>query len=335
MIEIPMESPDLARIRFAYSPIRELTASLRVIGDASRHYMYRTWLSGVGGQLGGLGLDQLVALAGTSADAVGFISPGPTGVWRSLAEELDLVAATPVAVVRTELEGHHRGRPLPVGLRPLYEDPATHLPRVVADMAEYWRRAIEPVWPRLRALCMTDVSHRAEQFASGGVARVLSALHPSTSFVDGRLVVASLSRDHSRVQLCDRGLVLVPCVFAWPSLTVCVPGRSGPVNGSRGLHQPSLIYPPRGIANLWLEDSNEPTLDALIGRTRATLLISLGLPASTTQLAQQLSLSTAAVSQHLKVLKASGLASAHRRGKVVLYQRTTAATALLWAAQAR
>ena len=70
-------------------------------------------------------------------------------------------------------------------------------------------------------------------------------------------------------------------------------------------------------------------LSALVGRTRATLLAALALPSTTTQLAAQLELSPAAVSQHLKILKDTALVSAHRRGRMVLYQRTPAATTLL------
>ena len=73
-------------------------------------------------------------------------------------------------------------------------------------------------------------------------------------------------------------------------------------------------------------------LSALVGRTRASLLATLGLP-STTQLASQLGLSPPAVSQHLKVLRDTALVTARRRGRMVLYQRTPAATTLLKAIQ--
>ena len=64
------------------------------------------------------------------------------------------------------------------------------------------------------------------------------------------------------------------------------------------------------------------------------LLASLALPSTTTHLAEQLDLSPAAVSQHLKILKDAGLVTAHRRGWMVLYQRTPAATTLLAAVPA-
>jgi DNA-binding transcriptional ArsR family regulator len=85
------------------------------------------------------------------------------------------------------------------------------------------------------------------------------------------------------------------------------------------------------VAELWEESPPEQPdpLAALVGRTRAMLLATLGLPRTTTQLAVQLGLSPAAVSQHLKILKDTSLVTARRRGRLVLYQRTTAATALL------
>ena len=52
-------------------------------------------------------------------------------------------------------------------------------------------------------------------------------------------------------------------------------------------------------------------------------------PRTTTQLAAELGLSQAAVSQHLKILHNTALVTAQRRGRMVLYQRTPAATTLL------
>ena len=97
------------------------------------------------------------------------------------------------------------------------------------------------------------------------------------------------------------------------------------------MDQPVLVYPPRGLAELWREptEAQSDPLAALVGRTRATLLAMVDLPRTTTQLAEQLDLSPAAVSEHLKILKEIALVTARRRGRMVLYQRTAAATALL------
>jgi DNA-binding transcriptional ArsR family regulator len=321
MIEIVLAHTDLARVRFAHSPVAELVASLRVLHDPGRQHMYGGWLSAVQGRLSELRLDLLTALAPTGRYLPAFLLPPPTGPWGVLADQLDAVAATPPAAVRAELEKVRDGRPLPAVLRPLYQDPVTHLPTVVQEMQRYWQVALQPVWERLRALSMADLAYRMEQFASGGLARVLKDLHPDIAFDRDLLQIDKPHHCHHHFDLAGTGIVLVPCVFTWPTLSVdCC-----------GVDQPVLVYPPRGVAELWREPSAEQSdpLAALVGRTRARLLAVLGLPRTTTQLAEQLDLSPAAVSQHLRILKETALVTARRRGRMVLYQRTAAATALL------
>jgi DNA-binding transcriptional ArsR family regulator len=321
MIEIVLAHSDLARVRFAHSPIEELVASQRVLQDPRRQPMYGRWLSAARPRLGGLRLDLLTALAPTGRYLPDFLLPSPTQPWGGLAEELERVAASPPALVRADLDKVRDGRPLPAVLRPLYDDPAAHLPTVVGELRRYWQAALEPVWPRVRAVCMADLAYRMEQFADGGLARVLAALHPSVAFAGDLLQVDKPHHCSHRFDLAGTGIVLVPCAFTWPTLSV----------DCDGVDQPVLIYPPRGLAQLWEDAPGEQPdpLAALIGRTRATLLATLGLPRTTTQLAAQLGLSPAAVSQHLKVLKGAALVTARRRGRLVLYQRTAAATALL------
>jgi DNA-binding transcriptional ArsR family regulator len=320
MTEILLAHTDLARIRFAHSPVRELVASLHILQDPSRQDMYADWLPTVRGHLGGLRLDLLTALAPTWC-IPDFVAPPPARPWGVLADELDALAATSPATVRADLETVYQERPLPAVLRPLYEDPAGHLPTVLRELDRYWQVAVQPVWQRLRALTMADLSYRTERFAVGGVMRVLEDLHPEISLDRDRLHIDKPHHGHHSFDLAGKGILLVPCVFSWPTLVV----------GCCGTDQPTLTYPTRGVAEFWQESpAGQPEpLSALVGRTRATLLATLGLPRTTTQLAEQLALSPAAVSQHLKILKDTALVTARRRGRMVLYQRTATATALL------
>lgn len=94
-----------------------------------------------------------------------------------------------------------------------------------------------------------------------------------------------------------RGLLLVPSVFTYPR----------PFSITSELWQPTLRYPPRGLATLW-HRGEEPIPDALaavVGRARP---------------------------QHLTATRAAGLVSAHRSGRYVLYARTAAGEALVHAA---
>jgi DNA-binding transcriptional ArsR family regulator len=321
MIEITLAHSDLARVRFAHSPVEELVASLRVLQDPGRQLMYGRWVAATRGRLGGLRLDLLAALAPTGRYLPAFLFPPSTRPWGVLSEELAQIAASPPAVVRAELDKVREGAPLPAVLGPLYDDPAGELPAVVEELARYWEAAIEPVWSRVRGLCAADLAYRMEQFAGGGLARVLRDLHPDLGFAGELLRVDKPHHCSHRFDLAGNGIVLVPCAFTWPSLSVdCC-----------GVDQPALIYPPRGVAELWEDTMAEQPdpLSALVGRTRASLLAILAVPGTTTQLAERLELSPAAVSQHLKILKDAALVSAHRRGRMVLYQRTPAATTLL------
>ena len=321
MIEMVLAHSDLARVRFAHSPVGELVASLRMLQDPDRQLMYGRWLTATRRRLEGLRLELLFALTPTGRYLPGFLFPPPTQPWADLAVELKQIAASPPAVVRTELDTVREGRPLPAALGPLYDDPASQLPEVVEELARYWQAAVEPVWQRVRALCTADLAYRMEQFADGGLTRVLGGLHPDLSFTDELLRIDKPHHCSHRFDLAGTGIVLVPCAFTWPSLSVvCC-----------DVAQPTLIYTPRGVAELWqdtLAEQADP-LAALVGRTRATLLATLALPRTTTQLAAQLGMSPAAVSQHLKILKDSALVTAQRRGRMVLYQRTAAANVLL------
>jgi DNA-binding transcriptional ArsR family regulator len=325
MIELVLDHVDLARVRFAHSPIRELVASLLVLQEPRRQSMHGRWLATVRPQLGSLRLDLLFGLTPVGPYLPSFLLPPPTGPWGVLTGELAAIAATSPAVVRAELDLVRQGRPLPAVLRSLYEDPAGHLPDVVEELDQYWRAAIQPVWPRVRALSTADLTYRMEQFANGGLARVLTGLHREIALERDTLQVDKPHHCSQRFDLSGSGILLLPCAFIWPTLLVeCC-----------GVDQPTVSYPPRGVAELWRETDAEHAdpLSALVGRTRATLLATLGLPRTTTQLAGQLGLSPPAVSQHLKVLKDTALVTGRRRGRMVLYQRTPAATTLLKAIQ--
>src|SRR5262249_47839810 len=146
--------------------------------------------------------------------------------------------------------------------------------------------------------------------ADGGVQGLLAGLDPKIRWLDKSLTL-QVQTDHftGSVNLDGRGLVLVPSLFIWPKIFT-------------KLHQPwqpTLRYPPRGIAELW-QPSNAgafPALSAVLGRSRARLLTELRIPTTTADLAVRTGLTCGGVSQHLKVLRSAGLINAHRAGRNV------------------
>jgi DNA-binding transcriptional ArsR family regulator len=321
MIEISLTHLDLARVRFAHSPLRELLASLRVMRDPGLAQLYRRWLVAVSGRLDGLDMPLLTALAPVGAQMCGFLTPRLIRPSPALEDELAMVAAVNPAAVRDEMELAARGGPIPEPLRPLYDDPVTALPRVLDELARYWAAAVAPFWSQVRGIATADVSYRTERFAAGGVARVFVNLHPEITLDGDRLLIDKLRHSNQRYSLNGEGIVLLPCAFSWPALLV----------SRRDGGQLSLTYPARGIAGIGTEPyiAQRHPLSTLIGRTKTSLLVALKHPKCTTELAKELNISAASVSQQLKILKAAELTTSRRDGRLVYYQRTPSATALL------
>jgi DNA-binding transcriptional ArsR family regulator len=320
MLELSFTTGDLANVRFAFSPLWEAVASVRVL--ESPDAVHRPWAEQVRPRLPrGTQLDTLLALAPAPARVLpGFLAPPPATPMPDLDVELAVLAATPPDLVRSGLPGRR-----PAALDALYADPAAGLADLVAAIRRYWEVALAPYWPRMLTLLQGDVLHRARQLTAGGTQRLFSDLDPRVRWHDDVLYVGSWAT--RSVALSGRGLLLVPSVFAWPRVFA----KLDPP------WQPTLRYPPRGVGTLWTGSSTPSSpastaLGAVLGRSRAVLLGALDAPTATGDLARRMGLTPGAVSQHLTALRDAGLVTPHRSGRYVLYARTLAAEALLNAA---
>jgi DNA-binding transcriptional ArsR family regulator len=274
----------------------------------------------VRGKLRDLDLLPLLALLPSDGYIPDFITPPPSSPLMRIEDELALVRATPAKQVRKELGIFADQQPggLPSAVEPLLRNPARELPRLADAMAEYWRRAVEPHWPRILALLSADLRHRATALTEGGPAALFEDLHPAVSFDGDWLHIDQAWQ--GTVELAGQGLLLVPTVFSWqrPSVISVEPW------------QPTVIYPARGVALLWEPVAAEaPRIRALIGSSRARILAALDAPRTTTELADLLGLSPGGISQHLAVLAAGGAVSKRRERRAVLYARTRLGDALL------
>jgi DNA-binding transcriptional ArsR family regulator len=70
-------------------------------------------------------------------------------------------------------------------------------------------------------------------------------------------------------------------------------------------------------------------LRRLLGPTRAEILLLIGRPITTTQLAAITGLALGTIGDHLRILADAGLAERHRSGAHVLYHRTPTGQQLL------
>ncbi|TDD34863.1 ArsR family transcriptional regulator [Actinomadura sp. KC06] len=319
MIEFVFTPDDVARVRFAFSPLWEMVRSLRVLADPSGHALHLPWVHAARPRLRGLDigpLREVVAAAGYIPD---FLTPPPATPLPDLAAELETVRATPPEVVAAELRWTARGsRPTPAR-HAMAADPERTLETLADLLGRYWAAAMEPFWPRVRDLLEGDVLRRTAALAVEGAAGVFGDLHEAVSWRSGTLRVDRHWTFSG--ELAGRGLMLIPSAFVWPNVSVMVPP-----------YQAMLSYPPNGVATLWETGppagDRKDALAALIGRRRAELLTALATPASTTELARRMGVTAGAVSQHLGVLRACGLVTGHRLGRRVLYVRTPAGDAL-------
>ncbi|SEH02709.1 Helix-turn-helix domain-containing protein [Nonomuraea solani] len=317
---------DLAETRFAVSPMWEVVTSCRVLNAAVVPEPHRGWADQVRPRLAAAGLDRgwLADMIPALGHLPDFLNPAPATASPDLGDELAVIEATDPELVRRDL-GHlaaERDGRLSSRLRGLHRAPQTQLPRIVAEIDAYWRLAIAPYWGRIRSVLEADIFHRGRQVAEQGTAQALNDLHHTVRWSAGGLHLVQRHCAITRIET-GAGLLLVPSVFAWPRvLTRSVVSET-----------PQLAYPARGIGTLWERRAHErvEALAAVIGRSRALILTELDSPASTTELAQRSGLSAAGVSQHLTALRAAGLTSTHRAGRLVLYARTGLADALLTA----
>jgi DNA-binding transcriptional ArsR family regulator len=320
LITYRFTTEDLLHIRFAISPLFDLTWSTNTLRDPARRSLHLPWVRAAQQRLEGLDWRLLAALAASTGPYVpDFISPPPTTPLAELEGELERIRATPPERVAQEVEWRFAKEAAPDDLAPLLDDPERLLDVLVEQMRAYWERALAPWWPEIRAVLEADIHVRARRLIAGGALSVFSDLHPSVRWRDGQIEVERRHEQH--VELGGRGMLLVPAAFAWPDVFALTDEP----------WEKALVYTPRGVGELWApaEDCDPDALAALLGGRRAEILVALRAPAATSDLAARLGASAAGVSEHLGVLRRAGLVTAQRDGRRVLYRRTAAGETLL------
>lgn len=328
MAEIVFDRAALTRVRFAISPTIETVRSVNVLGDPGRHALHMPWAVRAASAVGALDLSVVRALQGSDIYNPDFIHPLPAGPFTSFEDDLSRMLATSVDQVRAEVSTAYAGERVPRVLDPFLEEPRAAVGRLAGLMRRYWQLALAPHWERVRALLEHDVRYRARQMADGGLEALFADLDPQVSWSGGVLRVEK-DPDEGRecpcatcvLELDERGLLLIPSVFAWPKVLLVTAEP----------WQPTMIYPARGVGMLWDRDAVAPSdaLAKLLGRNRAAVLLALGSPRSTSELAGLLGVTSGGVSQQLSVLADAGLVRRQRVRRHVLYLRTSGGDTLV------
>jgi DNA-binding transcriptional ArsR family regulator len=310
-----MSGAELARVRFAVSPVYETVMAVAALARPGVHAVHLPWATWARPRLAGVtGLPTLFALVEHPVFKPSFLMPPPDSRLPDMETELRRVRATPADRVRTNLR-HLSGK----HLRELAAHPREGVAAVADTLRQVFGRIVQPHWPRMARLLEADIARRAAILAEGGMQSLFTGLHDEVVWSGSELVVHPRRTPDTVVGLGGHGLVMCPSVFCWPNVSAAM----------RPVAQGTLRYPARGVATLW--EAGEPAPDglgALIGRSRATILSRLATPATTGELSTELGLTAGAISQHLSILKSAGLVVSQRDGRSVLHLRTDRAAAL-------
>ncbi|MFB6720166.1 DUF5937 family protein [Kribbella sp. NPDC056345] len=308
MLTYELTSRDLEEVRFALSPACETVLSLRALRDPGRFPLQLPWIRAVQPLLADLDWTVLSHLVNDTMGSPDYLTPRPTSPLTQFADELALIAAVDQETFTRQLTAVNGE--LPEGLTPA---------RVTTALDDYWQTVMAPYWNRMRTILSADITYRGHVLTQQGTGAMLNELGPAISYSQGLLKVDKVS-EISRVEKVDgRGLVLQPTLFGPHAVIPYDPGA-----------EPFLGYPPRGQANLWtvVAPPTPQDLAHLIGTARARILQLLTHPRTTTDVAAELQVTPSAVSQHLQLLRRTGLVEPQRAGKHVLYRPTELAQLL-------
>jgi DNA-binding transcriptional ArsR family regulator len=235
-----------------------------------------------------------------------------------LNEGLEIVRATPVAVLAEEVPAAWRGAGHPPAwLRALADADREAMEIVVRGLRDLYLACVAPCWPRIEDSFRADVAARIPALATGGLAEVLSTLHETLAWRGNSLERSWRTGDCT---LDGQGLQLLPSVlWTGPPLFAYHQREAG---GN------VLIYAARPTVTI--EQATQPRdLSGLLGHTRAAVLRALRTPRSTTELAACVGTSAPSASEHATALRASGLVQTVRRGRGVNHSLTPLGRSLL------
>ncbi|MGI5212216.1 ArsR/SmtB family transcription factor [Plantactinospora sp. CA-290183] len=338
MLRIFFSSEDLARTRVAPAadPVWELVLSLHLLQGRSRDPVMAGWRRNVSGGLRRENtlarLRLLFALNPPRGYFPDFLTPSQSV--HGLDAGLDAVRSTPVAALERDLTLLAAENPLslPGSASALARGDSEVLGHLTESMRTYRETAIEPYWGRVQAAVEADRIRRARALLDGGVEGLLASLRPASRWDAGVLEVPDYPADRE-LHLDGRGLFLVPSFFCARTPVTLLDPELAPV----------LVYPVDRLGGLapapgegaglvpagGRGESGLEALAALLGRTRASVLVAVGDGCSTGEVARRLHISAAAASQHATVLRNAGLLVSHRDRNTVLHSLTPLGRALL------
>jgi DNA-binding transcriptional ArsR family regulator len=320
-LRIHFTAEDLARTTVALTPdpLWEVLLSVHLLGRRDAALVFDGWRRQVRARLTPHH-QPLLGIAPPWGYSPDFLTPA--GVPLGLADGLDEVLSTPRRRLAIDLGRLAEERALTANARRLAEGDAAAMAQLGGAVRDYYRVGLEPYWNQIETHIHAERARLARVLLDGGVERALTTLHPTTLWQSPVLTLLDHPADRD-VHLEGRGLLLVPSFFCW-----------GTPSTLRDPELPQVVVYPVGRGLDWLGPGpreRRRSLEALIGRTRATVLVELATRPgiTTTDLARRTGISLASASEHVSVLREAGLAATDREGNTVHHAVTRMGLALL------
>ncbi|MDH6222085.1 winged helix-turn-helix domain-containing protein [Streptomyces pseudovenezuelae] len=326
MLRIHFTSDDLQRIRLARQPepMWEVVCSLCRLQSREGEAFFGKWRQHSVTQLSRPDFDFLRAVLRPLVPLGPYIPDFLTPAEPEIDPEgaIDTVLRTSPQRLRHDLTMLSGVRALPSWTVELADGRRAPLNRLGRALHGYFDATLAPVWQDLREQVDADVHLRVRQLVDGGSEALLREL--PTARWEPPVLFFPYPADRD-LHLAGRGLRLVPSFFCWRRVLTLVDQEL----------TPTLVYPVQrqavGVLAAPADDPGGPTLSALLGRTRASILESLAdaVGKSTSELAWSVGVSLPTSSQQVSVLRAAGLIASQRDGKRVLHSATRLGRALV------
>ncbi|TQK42352.1 DNA-binding transcriptional ArsR family regulator [Streptomyces sp. SLBN-118] len=328
------------RIRFAPSPLGELTAMLHVLSEPGHHPALSGWAVATAALLESELADRLLEAETLWRSArADFLIPGRPGL--TLADELDAIdRIEDEAYVAAALTSQRASAPIHPMPSPLTDPAARHLALDIArargpqqaafaellladpPAVRAWVRRLlhdceeaffADTWQRIRNFLTADARQKTDLLIRQGPAKAMAAVSSAVTLDETRhRIVIDKLQDVSTSADGD-GVTFIPSIHGRPHLTIVFsPGW-----------RPVVQYPATetGLPHPVPPEVVQRRLEALAHPVRIRLCRTLSRGGHTTgELAAFWQLSAPAVSRHLAVLKKAGLLTTRRRGRYVLYE---------------
>lgn len=316
MIRVHLTAQDLLRTSFASHPAPLIELGHAVAALQRRDLALARWRRAVATGFPPAARP-LLELISASATGPLFLDP----VTVSLAEGLDLVQQAPARLVTAELEFVTGARRPPAWVRMLAERDTQSWRDLDRALRLAYQHLLRDSWPRVWSGFRAELAWRSRLVVEHGVQAALCTLHPAVTWSGTVLQIAAAPEFD--VYPDGAGLTLLPSVL-WTGRPMIAAHPDGST---------VIVYPALTPLPLIDEAASDP-VGELLGRTRAAVLRLTCRERTTTELAAELGVSAATVSEHTKTLREAGLIVTTRAGKAVLHSLTPLGARLLECTQA-